>query len=247
MSQYTTGEMAKLCKVSVRTVQYYDSRQILRPDSLSEGGRRLYSEENLKKLQLICFLRSMDLSIDQIARVLSEENAKEVISLLLEEQGKLLKQEIEDRRDKLGLVEAMARSIQSSGHSGEADFSIETINDIAFTMKNRQKLRKVHTKMMIAGIMMDLIEIGTLVLGIWKGIWLPFVIGLMIIIPMVVWIVTSYYEQTVYICPKCHQVFKPGFREFFFSRHTLTMRKLTCTACGYKGFCVETCNETEKQ
>ena len=31
MSKYTTGEIAKLCGVSVRTVQYYDTRGILTP------------------------------------------------------------------------------------------------------------------------------------------------------------------------------------------------------------------------
>ena len=29
MSNYTTGEMAKLCNVSVRTVQFYDTKGIL--------------------------------------------------------------------------------------------------------------------------------------------------------------------------------------------------------------------------
>ena len=47
MSKYTTGELAKLCGVTVRTVQYYDSRGILIPSELSEGGRRLYSEDDL--------------------------------------------------------------------------------------------------------------------------------------------------------------------------------------------------------
>ena len=41
MSKYTTGEVAKLCGVTVRTVQYYDTRGILAPSELSEGGRRL--------------------------------------------------------------------------------------------------------------------------------------------------------------------------------------------------------------
>ena len=41
MSKYTTGELAKLCGVTVRTVQYYDTRGILIPSDLSEGGRRL--------------------------------------------------------------------------------------------------------------------------------------------------------------------------------------------------------------
>ena len=58
MSQYTTGEMAKLCNVTVRTVQYYDTRGILTPSALSEGGRRLYDDSDLKMLKVICFLRS---------------------------------------------------------------------------------------------------------------------------------------------------------------------------------------------
>ena len=51
MPKYTTGEVAKFCGVSVRTVQYYDTRNILVPTELSEGGRRLYSEDDLKKMK----------------------------------------------------------------------------------------------------------------------------------------------------------------------------------------------------
>ena len=58
MSKYTTGEIAKLCDVSVRTVQYYDTRGILIPSELSEGGRRIYSEDDLRRLRIICFLPS---------------------------------------------------------------------------------------------------------------------------------------------------------------------------------------------
>lgn len=49
MSMYTTGELAKLCGVTVRTVQYYDSRSILLPSRLSEGAggstQRMISEK----------------------------------------------------------------------------------------------------------------------------------------------------------------------------------------------------------
>lgn len=57
MSKYSTGELAKLCNVTVRTVQYYDTRGILIPSELSEGGRRLYSEDDLRRMKIICFLR----------------------------------------------------------------------------------------------------------------------------------------------------------------------------------------------
>lgn len=72
MSKYTTGEIAKLCGVSVRTVQYYDERGILIPSELSEGGRRLYSEDDYKKLKIICFLRDAGISIKSIGETSSE-------------------------------------------------------------------------------------------------------------------------------------------------------------------------------
>ena len=84
MSKYTTGEIAKLCGVSVRTVQYYDSRGILVPSELSEGGRRLYSEEDLKRMEIICFLRELDLPINTISQLLDEEHPEDVIDLFLE-------------------------------------------------------------------------------------------------------------------------------------------------------------------
>ena len=49
MAQYTTGELAKECGITVRTVQFYDQKGILVPSARTEGGRRLYSEEDLKK------------------------------------------------------------------------------------------------------------------------------------------------------------------------------------------------------
>lgn len=41
MSKYTTGETEKLCRVSVRTVQDYDTRNLLDPSERTENGRRL--------------------------------------------------------------------------------------------------------------------------------------------------------------------------------------------------------------
>lgn len=87
MSKYTTGELAKLCGVTVRTVQYYDTRGILSPSELSEGGRRLYTDDDLRQLRIICFLRDMGLPIDAIGQLLARGGAPgRVIQLLLEQQ-----------------------------------------------------------------------------------------------------------------------------------------------------------------
>ena len=86
MSTYTTGEAAKLCGVSVRTVQYYDARGILSPTDLTEGGRRLYSEADLNKLRIICFLREAGLPINSISALFAENDPGSIISVLLDQQ-----------------------------------------------------------------------------------------------------------------------------------------------------------------
>ena len=90
MSKYTTGELAKLCGVTVRTVQYYDTRGILVPSELSEGGRRLYSDDDLKRMMVISFIRETDLPNDGISQILKEEHPEKVISMLIEQQESVL-------------------------------------------------------------------------------------------------------------------------------------------------------------
>ena len=235
MSKYTTGEMAKLAGVSVRTVQYYDNRGILSPSELSEGGRRLYTEEDLRRLKVICFLRGVDLSINAIAQLLAEENPENVISILLRQQEEALREELREREEKLQILESLKQELKSVEH-----FSVESIGDIAYRMEHKKKLRRVHAVMLAVGIPLELIEIATLLLWIFRGIWWPFALGLAIEIVGAVFITRYYFSRVAYICPECHEVFRPKFREAFWANHTPRTRRLTCPHCGHKGFCVET-------
>ena len=235
MSKYTTGEIAKLCEVTVRTVQYYDTRGILVPSELTEGGRRLYNDEDLRKMKIICFLRELDLPINSIAELLKEEDPGSVISLLLEQQRKMLKEEIGEREERLKKLEELSSGLKNFEH-----FSVESIGDIAYLMKNKKELMKMRWKMVGLGSIMNVIEIGTIILWIKTGIWWPFAVGMCIVVAIGVLISRYYYKSVNYICPQCHTVFKPKFGQMFWANHTPNTRKLTCTCCGHKGFCVET-------
>ena len=234
MSEYTTGEIAKLCGVTVRTVQYYDTRGLLVPSKLSEGGRRLYSEEDLKMMQIICFLRELGLPIDSITQLLSEPDSSSVILLLLDQQEKELRDKISEDQTKLNKLEELKRGLK-----GVENISVESIGDIAYIMENKKRLKKVRMVILGVGIPINVIEIAAIVLWIVKGIWLPFVLWLVMDIVFGVWISRYYYRRVAYICPQCHEVFKPAFKQMFFARHTPNTRKLTCTCCGHHGFCVE--------
>ncbi len=242
MSEYTTGEMAKLCNITVRTVQYYDTRNILVPSRLSEGGRRLYSEEDLQKLKVICFLRQIGLSINSIGELLAEEAPENVISILLSQQKQALEEEITEKQSQLFTVKEMMRELKNIDN-----FSVESITDIAHIMKNKSKLTKLRGTVIAVGVVMEIIEISTLILWIATGIWYPFVIGMITVIIAGIVISGYYFNSVAYICPQCHTVFKPSLKEAFFAWHTPKARKLKCTKCSYKGYCVETHREEENK
>ncbi len=240
MSKYTTGEIAKLCGVSVRTVQYYDDRGILVPSELSEGGRRLYTEDDLKRMHIICFLREAGLPINSISALFAEKNPENIISILLEQQEQVLREELSERQAKLDLIEGIKRELK------ELDtFSVESIGDIAHVMKQKNKLSKMRLTMVLTGIPVTALQWTSIVLWITNGFWWLFVIWALVAIPWGICVSKYYFNHVAYICPECHEMFKPKMKEIFLAYHTPKMRRLICPKCGRKGLCVEVYAEKE--
>ena len=235
MSQYTTGEIARLCGVTVRTVQYYDSRDLLVPSELTEGGRRLYSEEDVKRLQVICILRELGLSINVIGQLLREEDPASVIDVLLSQQAQVLTEEIAEKQSQLDRLTDLHKGLKDVDH-----FSVESIGDVARMMESKKKLHRLYVRFVAMAIPAELVEWATVALWIIKGIWWPCVVWLALMIPFTWLFIKYYYKKVAYLCPQCHTTFRPAMKEFVWAKHTLRTRRLTCTCCGHKGFCVET-------
>ena len=234
MSKYTTGEVAKLCNVSVRTVQYYDERNILIPSELSEGGRRLYSEDDLTRMRIICFLREIGLPINGISKLFAEEKPQNIISILLEQQEKDLREELSQKQTQLNLVEELQRQMK-----GLPNFSVESIGDVAHIMKSKRKLRRMRWAMILIGLPVTALQWISIILWITKGLWWLFPIWVGLAIPYGIGVSICYIRRVAFICPECHEIFRPKFKEFFWANHTPTMRRLTCPKCGRRGLCVE--------
>jgi DNA-binding transcriptional MerR regulator/DNA-directed RNA polymerase subunit RPC12/RpoP len=242
MSNYTTGELAKAAGVTVRTVQYYDTRGILIPSDFSEGGRRLYTEDDLKKLRVICFLRDLGLSLNHVGDILEADNATKVINLLLEEQKKTLETEVSERKAQLGRIDEIQTEMKSI-----ANFSVENLSDVAYVMENKKKMKKVYSVILGIGLVLDGLELGAFIYALKTGNWWFFAGVLLLMLIVLFPLMNFYHKYTVYICPECHEVFKPKKAEWFWANHTPKTRKLTCPCCDYKGFCVETYGVTPKE
>ena len=168
MSKYTTGELAKLAGVTVRTVQYYDTRGILIPSKISEGGRRLYSEDDLKRMKTICFLREMDLPIDAIQKILKEEHPEKVILLLIEQQEKALSEEVSEKEEKLEKLRELKNGLRD-----RTEFSLETIGDMAVIMESRKKLKRMRRMMILTGIPVTALQWFSVIIWIVRGVFWP--------------------------------------------------------------------------
>jgi len=68
------GEIAKISGFSVKTIRFYCDKGLLHT-ARSEGKYRLFSLESLAELEIIRALRSMDVPISELARILEVRRA----------------------------------------------------------------------------------------------------------------------------------------------------------------------------
>ena len=63
---FTTGELAKLCKIPRKTLLYYDSLGLITPEVIEENGYRYYKRTQLFALELILTMRKLDIPLAEI-------------------------------------------------------------------------------------------------------------------------------------------------------------------------------------
>lgn len=235
MPQFSTGELAKAAEVSVRTVQYYDQRGILTPSEVTEGGRRIYHESDLERLQVICFLRDLDFSINQIKNLLQEENREQVLELLLTDQIESLEKSSKEIEVKL----KRARHLQKAT-AKRHQLSVEDLSDISRLMENQKSWCHLQLRMHGSVVLISLLYLIGLLIVIYyfkdpRGLFIvcpAFLIGINLV-------VFHYRKQFEYLCPNCHRTFEPSPKEFALAGHTPRTRKLTCPHCHVKAYCLE--------
>lgn len=72
---WSIGELAGHAGVTVKTVRFYSDRGLLPEAARSAGGHRRYGPEALDRLRLIRSLRTLDLPVPDVGRILGEEGA----------------------------------------------------------------------------------------------------------------------------------------------------------------------------
>jgi MerR family transcriptional regulator, copper efflux regulator len=64
------GEVAARVQLSLRTIRHYDACGLVTPSGRSEGGFRLYSEEDVERLRIVKGMKPSGLALDEMRELL---------------------------------------------------------------------------------------------------------------------------------------------------------------------------------
>lgn len=125
---FTVGELAQLCGVTVRTLQYYDRSGLLRA-AFTEGGRRVYTSRDLLQLQQILFLKSLGFPLEKIREQLDGKRGEGLVPVFARQREILLAEmaNLQKMVDTLELAIGEARE--------EQEVSLERLISILQLMK----------------------------------------------------------------------------------------------------------------
>ncbi|WP_328304186.1 MerR family transcriptional regulator [Actinomycetospora sp. NBC_00405] len=105
---WTVGQVAERSGVTVRTLHHYDEVGLLRPGRRSASGYRLYTDEDLVRLQHVVVYRRLGFSLEEVAVLLDDPEA-DVAGHLRRQRAAVM-----SRLDELGeLVTAIDRALEA--------------------------------------------------------------------------------------------------------------------------------------
>jgi DNA-binding transcriptional MerR regulator len=100
---HTVGEVARMARISVRTLHHYDEIGLVVPSSRTAAGYRLYAEPDMERLQQVLFYRELGFALEKIARVLADPGFDRRRALV--SQRELLVERAEHARALVSLID----------------------------------------------------------------------------------------------------------------------------------------------
>jgi DNA-binding transcriptional MerR regulator len=128
---YRIGQFAQKASVSVRTLQFYDKMELLSPSRYTEAGYRMYTEDDLIKLETILALKFLGFTLAEIKKYL-EAGPQSVREALRQQKAMLT-----EKRDQLNLIIDAISETEEKLSSGQCDW--EAIRHVIQVMQMEQK------------------------------------------------------------------------------------------------------------
>ena len=119
---YRVHEFAELAGVTVRALHHYDRLGLLRPTARTGSQYRLYSENDLARLEQIVVLKFLGMSLKEIGKLLEEESS---LDAALRRQERVLtekRRQLEQAMKTISNASSSLRSLNLATAAGVATY-----------------------------------------------------------------------------------------------------------------------------
>ncbi|MGO2109418.1 MAG: MerR family transcriptional regulator [Staphylococcus equorum] len=154
MSIYSTGELAALFSITTRTIQYYDKKGILKPSYVKDNNYRVYTEKEVKKLQIVIALRNMQFNLKDINKLINSDEDLRSIYLLLNQKIEDDEQRIKEDQQRLNNLKRVKSMISETSNS-----PIQKLLDIEDVMNKNENISKLYRKLFLVGGLGTLVQL----------------------------------------------------------------------------------------
>ncbi len=115
MSQYyTSGEFAKKAHVTLRTIRYYDQKNLLKPATHTKGGARRYTDQDFAKLQQILLLKYLGFSLSDIREMTIGSGDQQLLLNSLQAQKRLAEERLEEMKNVVAAIDSTSEALKAN-------------------------------------------------------------------------------------------------------------------------------------
>ena len=100
---YRIGELAKRANVTPDTIRYYEKQQMIDHEVRTEGGFRLYTDNDLQRLRFIRYARQLGFTLDSI---------RELLSIRIDPEHHIVQARLDEVEARIQELQTMQRSLQ---------------------------------------------------------------------------------------------------------------------------------------
>ena len=134
---YRVKEVAAIAGITVRTLHHYDAIGLLVPSARSGKGYRLYSDEDLLRLQQIMIGRTLGMPLEAIRRLLDDPGFDRKAALL--EQREQLADRVEQAEAMLRAVDEALAAMESKENDMDRKKLFDGFDPAAYEAEAKQR------------------------------------------------------------------------------------------------------------
>ncbi|MCG8642476.1 MAG: MerR family transcriptional regulator [Desulfobacterales bacterium] len=141
---YTIGELCNRFGLSRSTLLYYDRLGLLKPSTRTESNYRLYTDEDIRKLEQICLYRNAGVSLKDMKILLNPVSDERTVVIIKEHFENINNQIKEMRKQQQLIIELLKKDVI---YSRNTIFNLKSWSSLLISMGFSQKeMNKWHVE-----------------------------------------------------------------------------------------------------